>query len=58
MSVELAVTPTGVPLAAPSTTVLAAPFASVGVVGATSLTLMVNVCVVAKIPSVARTVML
>src|SRR5207237_8166210 len=44
-SVEDAVRPTTVPLAAPSATLLAATFASVGAVGFMLLTAIVNVCV-------------
>ena len=48
--------PTGVPVAAPSATVFAAPFASVGTVGATSPTAMEKLCELLSAPAVAWTV--
>ena len=54
-----AVMPTAVPAAAPSRTVLAEGLESTGVEGATSLTPMVKVCWLEKLPFlVATTVML
>ena len=56
MSVEDAVMPTAVPFAAPSATVLAAPLPSTGVDGATSVTAIVKVCELVRMPSLACTV--
>ncbi|MFV3074358.1 hypothetical protein, partial [Niveispirillum fermenti] len=56
-SVALAVMPTAVPLAAPSTTLLAVLSLSVGVAGAAFVTLMVKVWVLVSTPSLAWTVM-
>ena len=53
MSVDEAVMPTTVPLAAPSATPLPAALLSVGVEGATSLTAIVNVCELVSVPSLA-----
>ena len=50
-------TPTVVPLAAPSMTVLAAALLSTGVVSATSVTLMVKFCELVSVPSLACAVM-
>ena len=49
--------PTGVPLAAPSATLLAAALLSTGSEGATLLTLMVNEADELRLPSLACTVM-
>ncbi|VVB43598.1 hypothetical protein RHCH11_RHCH11_00783 [Beijerinckiaceae bacterium RH CH11] len=58
MSVEDAVTPTVVPAAAPSATVLPEASASVGVDGATSVTAIENVLVDDRVPSEPATVTL
>ncbi len=57
-SVDVAVTPTVEPLAAPSATVLAAASPSTGMDGATSVTPMVKVCELVSVPSLACAVTL
>ena len=56
-SVDEAVMPTAVPLAAPSNTLLAAPLLSAGADGATSVTPIENADDVVSAPLVACTVM-
>ena len=57
-SADEAVMPTSVLTAAPSATVLAAALASTGAEGATSVTLIVKVCEVVTMPSLACAVTL